>query len=411
LTEESSSRPKKLFHIISELEYSTAGHIDMEGIINVSLDELPDLDRFGKDWVAFLKKQKASAVASRLLREGVRLFEGSRGLEILAREKGDQFPGSYVEWLTSLKRERAYVKMIEAAQLGLKNLPSHLEIRATIADYLLEAARERNRRDLGREALKQALYASPSLARLLNPLDVAKGPAERVNLIREARSRFHEIERRRRPRSASYDFTRSADLAESHVPEYLEICCFLLMGDYEEVASLMVKAKPLGWTFGQTHSALAVPFFLHARWNPKRSLAANMNELWKEATESRMLVDGFSCAWDGRSAGELGIRFRTHLDNTLHEKSPDEKDLQRYFLQAERAATRRVDAIVGEKHRGSYWKAAQLLLAVAETWWSNDRREKGEALIQSFRTKYNRHSAFQRELKLATRKSGIFMIG
>ena len=69
------------------------------------------------------------------------------------------------------------------------------------------------------------------------------------------------------------------------------------------------------------------------------------------------------------------------------------------------AAKRRIDAIVSGKHRKSYWKAAELILAIAETYWSNSESEKGQMLIDYFQKKYNRHAAFQRELKAAIKES------
>jgi hypothetical protein len=77
---------------------------------------------------------------------------------------------------------------------------------------------------------------------------------------------------------------------------------------------------------------------------------------------------------------------------------------------AEKAAKRRIDAIVSGKHRKSYWKAAELLLAIAEAYWSNRCPQKGQSLIENFKKKYNRHSAFQKELKAAVKESQLFTI-
>jgi hypothetical protein len=65
---------------------------------------------------------------------------------------------------------------------------------------------------------------------------------------------------------------------------------------------------------------------------------------------------------------------------------------------------------VSEKHRQSYWKAAQLLLAVAETHWSNGRVAEGQKLVSRFKEKYNRHHAFKSELQKAAKKSDLFSV-
>ena len=82
----------------------------------------------------------------------------------------------------------------------------------------------------------------------------------------------------------------------------------------------------------------------------------------------------------------------------------------KYFSLAEKAAKMRINAIVSNKYRKSYWKAAELILAIAETYWSNSESEKGQMLIDYFHKKYNRHSAFQRELKAAIKESHLFAI-
>lgn len=72
---------------------------------------------------------------------------------------------------------------------------------------------------------------------------------------------------------------------------------------------------------------------------------------------------------------------------------------------AEKAAKMRIDAIVSGKHRKSYWKAAELILAIAEVYSSNDETGKWQSLIDHFKKKFNRHSAFQKELKEAAKES------
>ena len=108
--------------------------------------------------------------------------------------------------------------------------------------------------------------------------------------------------------------------------------------------------------------------------------------------------------------GDLGKRFRDHLEKALKEFPIPEKEQDEYFLAAEKAALKRVDAIVGEKHRQSYWKAAQLLLAFAETYWSTGKADKGQKLVDRFKEKYHRHSAFRAELQKAAKKSKLFLV-
>jgi hypothetical protein len=170
----------------------------------------------------------------------------------------------------------------------------------------------------------------------------------------------------------------------------------------------MSSSKPLGWNSGDIPNAVLVPFFLYARWDQERKLTPNIADLWKDSTDIPIEFGIFS--QEDSDPGDLGKRLRDHLEKALKEFPIPEKEQDEYFLAAEKAALKRVDAIVGEKHRRSYWKAAQLLLAFAETYWSNGEADKGQRLINRFKEKYNRHHAFKTELQKAAKKSKLFSI-
>jgi len=131
-------------------------------------------------------------------------------------------------------------------------------------------------------------------------------------------------------------------------------------------------------------------------------------DLWQDATDVPISFGAYS--QEDSAPGDLGKRFRIHLENVLKEFPIPGKERDEYFLAAEKAALKRVDAIVSGKHRQSYWKAAQLLLAFAETYWSYGEPNKGQKLLNRFKEKYNRHHAFKTELQKAANKSKLFSV-
>ena len=408
LSEEPSSRPEALLRGIANLSY-LSGNATIHGMIHVSTEDLEELDQFGEQWIAYLKKQKSNRIVTELLKEAVRLFQGVKGLETLAMEKGDRHPGAFVEWLEALKKEKNYPEMIRVAKLGLERLSDRLAIRGRIADYLYEAARQLDEKDLIEASLVEALHASPSLSRLLDLLDHTRSKDQEIKYLNDALVRFEKIRTRREKRdSLAVDFDRSSDLFENDVPENLEIYCHLLKSDYMKAVASVSPSDALGWSSGNSPNAILVPFFLYSRWNPGKKRAANMTALWEDATDVPILFGTHFL--EDQTAGNLGERFRNHLEKVLKESPIPEKEREEYFKAAEKAALRRVDAIVNEKHRKSYWKAAQLLLAVAETYWSHDRIGEGQKLLDRFKGKYNRHSAFKAELQRAAKKSKLFSV-
>jgi hypothetical protein len=61
-------------------------------------------------------------------------------------------------------------------------------------------------------------------------------------------------------------------------------------------------------------------------------------------------------------------------------------------------ASKRVDAIVGGQHRGSYNKAAMLIGACAETLRARGDIAQADAFIQQARARFPRHRSFIAEL-------------
>jgi len=408
LSEKPSSRPEALLKGITNLSYLSRD-ATIHGMIHVSMEDLPELDQFGEQWIVYLKKQIGDRIVTDLLKEAVRVFQGVKGLETLALEKGDQFPGAFVEWLEALKKEKNYPEMIRVAKLGLERLSDHLAIRGRIADYLHEAAIQLDQKDLVEESLKTALYASPSLSPLLNLLDHPRDQKQKGEFLECALARFGKIwQRTKKSDPISFDSNHSPDLHENYVPENLEIYCYLLKGDYAKAVASMSPSKALGWSLGNSPNAILVPFFLYARWDHEKKLSANIADLWKDATDVPIRFGEFF--EEDSTSGDLGLRLRVHLENVLRESPIPEKEREEYLKAAEKVAFKRVDGIVGEKHRKSYWKAAQLLLAVAETYWSNSRVGEGQKLVSGFKEKYNRHSAFKTELQKAVKKSKLFSV-
>ncbi len=225
----------------------------------------------------------------------------------------------------------------------------------------------------------------------------------------DALARFEKIRKRtekKEPLELALD--QSPDLYEDYVPENLEIQCYLLKGDYAKTAGLMSSSAPLGWSSGNSPNAILVPFFLYARWNQGKRLTANIADLWNEATDVPFRFGTFF--QEDSACGDLGKRFRNQMENALKDSPIHEKEKDEYFHSAEEVALNRVDAIVGAKHRKSYWKAAQLLLALAETYWSTGKADKGQKLITRFKEKYKRHYAFKTELQKAAKSSKLFSI-
>jgi hypothetical protein len=70
-----------------------------------------------------------------------------------------------------------------------------------------------------------------------------------------------------------------------------------------------------------------------------------------------------------------------------------------YLLWAVRTGRRRIEQIVSNQRRGAYDRAAEVLGSLAECYLLSGKEEKSRDIIDEYRNqKFNRHSAFRREL-------------
>jgi len=115
-------RPEELFEqMLQVCSWIAGAHPTFESVIQISPKPLPDLERFWPEWIAFLEGQPGSDADARL-REAIRLWQGTAGLEKLARSQGKQRPRAYLDWFVALEQEEHYSEELSAAQESLQIL-------------------------------------------------------------------------------------------------------------------------------------------------------------------------------------------------------------------------------------------------------------------------------------------------
>ncbi len=79
-----------------------------------------------------------------------------------------------------------------------------------------------------------------------------------------------------------------------------------------------------------------------------------------------------------------------------------------YFSWTEKIGKNRIDHIVSNKHRNAYERAAQVLGSLAETYAAMGQKSKAVKILHKYyNEKYNRFSAFRREVKAVVMGSGL----
>ena len=100
-------------------------------------------------------------------------------------------------------------------------------------------------------------------------------------------------------------------------------------------------------------------------------------------------------------------KYRRITDTIIKSMILTMDEENKYLTWCEQEVGLRIDAIVGKQYRGSYHKAAGLLVAMAETMVNRKDKQYGLALIEKYRSKYPRYSAFKSHILGAIRTSGL----
>ncbi len=393
--ESAESRPAALLDEIQQVRSWVAGaRPKLDDLIQISAAPLPGRDRFLADWIAFLRGQTGGNTDA-LLREAVRLAQGTAGLAALARSEGRQRPRAYLDWFTALAQEGKPQEVLAEAQAALALLPADLPIRAAIADHLCAAAEKLNELALRQAGRWEAFAAKPVLPRLLDLWDAAAAGEERLALMRRATAVLQE--RLAHPPSSPDLAFEDLDGLERPVfasKATLAHAC-LLAGDPGAAQALAAREKELGWSSGENTQGLLAPFFLAAFSG--RSLTAlppNLAALYQAGLQTSA---GYMVAGDQSTLQRLQRLYAAWPAETPVSREQQET-LLAWCLEV---ARQRVESIVSNQHRGSYNKAAQLTVAVTEALRARGDASRGNAFLEAIRTRFPRHSAFQAELRSA----------
>jgi hypothetical protein len=403
-SESAERRPQALYEQMRQVQTWLGGSRPMlDDLVQISPRPLPDRERFLTDWIAFLRTQSApsGSDADAWLREAVRLAQGTPGLEALARAEGQTRPRAYLDWLTALEQEGRYQEALVVAQEALQALPARLPIRAAIADHLCAAALRLDEVSATRLGRWEAFAAKPILPRLLDLWEAAADEEERTVLMQRALQHAQDYTARpsNRPDEALWirdDLERPAWITS---PVLAHAC--LLAGDWDAAHHLAAQGKVLGWSSSESAQGLVVSAYLMLlSGKTPDTLPSNLVQLWQWAIQNSVAAWG----WGGQQGASTTMRLEGVYAEHLARVQWTAEQQERFLAWCLDVAQRRVNAIVGDKRRGSYDKAAVLTVACAEVLRLRGDKAAADALIGEVRNRFPRHSAFQAEMKTALQR-------
>lgn len=385
-------RPALLYESINEYGY-LARKIKLKNVIDALDSQLPDIESFLADWIEFLKNQSDMSI-SELLREAIVLKGGVSEISEFARQYADKYPKAYLDWIMLLEMGDDTESVIQVAREGLSRVSQDYTVRAEIAEIISNIGEQRNDNTLKLEGYRESFYSSPSIGYLLD-LYLTAIECGCFNEIRGiVEQRVAELRGKGRIPVHIYS---SREQSTAYVSEGVLISTLLLGGRFEKVFEMCKGKGPLGWSSSENPKPIFVTFMLVVL--SKGGIHSKMLcKQWEEAIAN-------TCY----NADKLYIQKYQKLIDTIKESVKLTCEQEEYYLKwCKDEIGHRVDAIVSNQHRGSYNKAAGLLVAMAETLANMGEKQEGMDLIEKYKSKYPRHTAFKSEVTQALQVSGLF---
>jgi len=397
-TEPPGHRPQALLAQMQQVRSWLMGSRPMlDDLIQISPRPLPDREEFLSGWIAFLRTQ-SGADADAWLREAVRLSQGTRGLETLARTEGQARPRAYLDWFTALEQEGKHQEILAAAQEALQTLAAGLPIRAAIADHLCAAAAQLADTEAQRAGRWEAFLAKPTLPRLLDLWDVGTAGEERQALMQQATRHMRDYLAHPPDRQAVAWPREDAIESPAWIDSSVLAHACLLAGDFEAAQQLAAGQQVLGWSSASSAQGLVVAALLALlSGETPGTLPTNLAQVWQWGLENST---GY------RFSGEAPERQRLEMaySERLRSAAVPHDRQQEFLAWCLNVAQQRVDAIVSNQRRGSYDEAAVLTAACAQVLRSLGDKGAADAFVNGIRNRFPRHRAFQAELQTALQR-------
>ena len=162
------------------------------------------------------------------------------------------------------------------------------------------------------------------------------------------------------------------------------------LGEFEDYLNYFKDNQEyLGWTYSNMNTYVELALFLLCD--------CNETEI-KNNLSSRICFDiGINDDYNLYNADERGIDYFQILNVWKKHFTISDKIKQDYVNWLEETVAKRVDAIVSNRHRGSYYKAAFLVCILDECLENLNIKNKGE-IIEFYEKKYSKYTAFKKEI-------------
>lgn len=380
LTEERDRRPAALLPVMGIDTYGN----DRPSILDVAeagLSDLPGFQEFLPSWKALLAERiDEDNRGYRLYLESVFLTEGLEGLHRSVTERGAEYPFGYRYWLERVQAAGERDATISAARETIDDLlGADGETRYPGNSVCADAA-----------GILVDLGAALEGRRVLFHLEPGD---ETLNALLGTARADHVFDRELRE-VTSYLSGEALSQGGATNTGGLYAKALLIGGRPEEAIAMARNTAPLGWSSHRGAGGIGFAAVLCY------AVGALLNdESLQRVPTIRSLLQEY--------AGDLF----DEIAGGLKRSSPPAEKVQEHLAWAVDIGRRRIEAIVSNKFRGAYERAARVLVALSETSLIRGQRDEARELIHEYQRRFARFSAFRAELESVLRHSAPALQG
>lgn len=352
----------------------------LQEVVDAREGAMEGLDAFLLEWKAFLKRHETSSRAASLFLEAVYLTDGIAGVSALARQWGNSQPKGYLFWVQLLKQENKPAEIIQIGKEALNALKNG-SFREQAAVLLIDAAKDQNDSEALLLGRRERFFSKTSDQNLLDLMEEATLQNRRDEEI-EGVLRFFE----------------GGGEGDSDLVLFTKT--LLMAGKLEEAVSVAKSEKGLGWSYGRAGVVFGAVLMSLSGWSKETPAIENLFQNYANSISS----------YSGRISvhDEESPTFFKEITKGLQQHPNIQGQAEKCLPWAEKIGKDRIDGIVSNQHRKAYARAAQVLGSMAEAHLATGNKKKARDLLHHYyHEKYNRHSAFRREVKSVVDGSSV----
>ncbi len=388
LTEPESKKCEMLYMMFL---YFDDENLSIERMMQRGCDDLEDIDEFLADWIKYLGTKKGD-IAQRLINEALELLNDGESRLDIAEKYCAEHPGLYEQILVD-GAGFSSAELLEIGKEALENISENLIIRSRIALCTAEYALELNNQLFAEECWIEAYRSNTNP---INFLRIAINSRDYESRIDELRAIYNGFSNKRADKDV---FDKNNELCKNIVDDNTYYALMFFGGEFRQVVETGMNVNnALGWssTFMKCGIALLLIYLFDGEKLSSGCeamcsrvmdyISFNKDEYLQGTELNAEDIDKKELFWN------CFVEWKKH--------TPMEPADREYILKRlDNWISMRVEGIMQANRRRYYGECASYIAALGEVNESLGIKNGKALLMEQYRKKYSRRSAFRTELK------------